>query len=171
MSETRTIRTRRALRTTGVRSAVSIVALAFTVAAVAKSNDPLTPKPSAVVRMRQWFETGKASLYALRLQGHRTATGEKYDMRSLTCAHRTLPLGSWIRVTNLTNRKSVFVRVNDRGPFGSDRIVDLSSAAARILGLDGVSNVKLEALNPANAEMARALVAQLAEPQFPTTVQ
>ena len=167
MNEKRTTRVRKALKTTAMCTAVSAAALAFTVAAVAKSNDPLTPKPSAVTRVRQWLETGKASLYALKLQGHRTATGERYDMRGLTCAHRTLPLGSWIRVTNLGNRKSVFVRVNDRGPFSSDRIVDLSSAAARVLGLEGVSNVKLETVNPANPEMARALMAQLAMPEFP----
>ena len=84
-------------------------------------------------------------------------------MNSMTCAHRTLPLGSWVRVTNTRNSKSVFVRVNDRGPMSDDRIIDLSYAAARAVGLGGLGRVKLEPVVPGNPEMARALVAQLSD--------
>ncbi|GEM_PF-720642 len=118
-------------------------------------------------KLRHWLQTGQASWYGLKFQGHKTATGEHFDMHSLTCAHRSLPLGSWIRVTNLRNRKSIFVRVNDRGPIANNRIVDLSFAAAHAVGLDGIGKVKLEAVSPNDPEMTRALVAQLQVPAIP----
>jgi rare lipoprotein A (peptidoglycan hydrolase) len=77
-----------------------------------------------------WFEIGKASWYGKKFDGRRTASGEKFDMHELTCAHRTLPLGSWVRITNLRNHRIVFARVNDRGPMIDDRVIDLSYAAA-----------------------------------------
>jgi rare lipoprotein A len=107
-----------------------------------------------------WFQIGQASWYGPRFQGKRTANGESFDMNSLTCAHRSLPLGSWVRVTNLKNRKTVFVRVNDRGPVPEDRVVDLSYAAARAVGLVGIGKVKLEPLRGGDTEMARELLAQ-----------
>ena len=85
-------------------------------------------------------------------------------MNALTCAHRSLPLGSWIRVTNLTNRKSVFVRVNDRGPVPGNRIIDLSYGAAKAVGISGLAKVKLETLRPGDPEMAKQLIAQLHMP-------
>jgi rare lipoprotein A len=85
-------------------------------------------------------------------------------MNGLTCAHRSLPLGSWIRVTNLKNRKSVFVRVNDRGPVPENRIVDLSYGAAQAVGISGLARVKLETLRPGDPEMAKQLIAQLHMP-------
>jgi rare lipoprotein A len=81
-----------------------------------------------------------------------TASGETYNMYDLTCAHRSLPLGSLVRVTNLRNHKSVVVRVNDRGPVPANRIVDLSYAAASSLGMSGVSKVRLDLL-PAVAQL------------------
>jgi rare lipoprotein A len=108
-----------------------------------------------------WFQIGQASWYGPRFQGKRTANGESFDMNSLTCAHRSLPLGTWVRVTNLKNRKTVFVRVNDRGPVPENRVVDLSYAAARAVGLAGVGKVKLEPVRGGDTEMARELVAQL----------
>lgn len=102
------------------------------------------PGASAVASLHRWFDTGQASWYGLKFQGHATATGERYDMNDLTCAHRSAPLGSWLRVTNLHNHRSVLVRVNDRGPMVDDRIVDLSYAAARAVGLTGVGRVRLE---------------------------
>jgi rare lipoprotein A len=108
-----------------------------------------------------WFQIGQASWYGPRFQGKRTANGEAFDMNSLTCAHRSLPLGSWVRVTNLKNRKMVFVRVNDRGPIPENRVVDLSFAAARAVGLAGVGKVKLEPVRGGDTEMARELIAQL----------
>ena len=84
-------------------------------------------------------------------QGRPTASGESFNMYDMTCAHRSLPLGSLIRVTNLRNRKSVILRVNDRRPVAEDRIVDLSYAAANFLGVRGIAKVRLELL-PAIAE-------------------
>ncbi|MFW6370851.1 MAG: septal ring lytic transglycosylase RlpA family protein [Bacteroidota bacterium] len=74
-------------------------------------------------------EVGTASYYALSLDGNPTASGEIYRHTQLTAAHRTLPLGTWLKVENLANKKTVVVKVNDRGPFVEDRIVDLSRAA------------------------------------------
>ena len=92
-------------------------------------------------------QEGMASVYSKDFDGKRTASGERYDSRALTAAHRTLPLGTQIRVTNLDNGKSVRVRVNDRGPHVSGRIVDLSSSAAAALGFStGVARVRIEVL-------------------------
>jgi rare lipoprotein A len=87
-------------------------------------------------------------------------------MNQMTCAHPTLPMGTWLRVTNLKNRRTAFVRVNDRGPVLDDRIVDLSAAAARAVGLAGVGKVKLEAVRESDPELARALLAQIQVPVF-----
>ena len=98
-------------------------------------------------------QKGLASVYSEHLNGKKTASGERYDSAGLTAAHRTLPLGAEIRVTNLDNGKSVRVRINDRGPHVQDRIVDLSSGAAAALGVrNGVARVRLEILSqPAHA--------------------
>jgi rare lipoprotein A len=89
-----------------------------------------------------------ASYYADKYQGRKTANGEIFDTRKLTAAHKTLPFGTRVRVTNLGNGKSVVVRVNDRGPFVAGRVIDLSPAAARKLDMirAGVTRVKLEVL-------------------------
>lgn len=90
---------------------------------------------------------GHASYYADRFHGRLTANGERFDMHDLTAAHKTLPFGSMVRVTNLSNGKKVLVRINDRGPFIKGRIIDLSLKAAEEIGLlqKGVTNVRLEA--------------------------
>ena len=93
------------------------------------------------------FETGLAVYYADSLHGNSTASGQKYDKNAMTAAHRQLPFGTIVRVTRLDNRRSVQVRINDRGPFGdSDRIIDLSRQAAVILGMirEGVVSVRVE---------------------------
>ncbi len=82
-------------------------------------------------------EVGLASWYGPEFHGKRTSSGEVYDMYQLTAAHKELPLGTWIMVANLENGRSVEVRVNDRGPFVADRIVDVSYGAARLLGMIG----------------------------------
>ena len=88
---------------------------------------------------------GTASWYGIPFHGRKTANGETYDMNGLTCAHRTLPFGTVLLVTNLGNSKSVTVRVTDRGPFISGRIVDLSRGAASALGMldTGTARVSL----------------------------
>jgi rare lipoprotein A len=102
--------------------------------------------PSATKPHRRWFQIGRASWYGTFFQGRSTASGETYDMNGLTCAHRSLPLGSLIRVTNLRNQKTVVVRVNDRGPVPDDRVIDLSYGAAKSLGFvsKGLAPVRLE---------------------------
>jgi|GEM_PF-349700 len=91
------------------------------------------------------MEKGKASFYADRFAGRRTASGEVFRQRKRTAAHRTLPFGTRVRVKNLKNGKTVKVRINDRGPFAEGRIIDLSKKAARRLGMteEGVVPVEL----------------------------
>ena len=93
------------------------------------------------------FQVGKASWYGRIFQHKRTASGEPYDMYQFTAAHRTLPLGSWIKVTNLRNDRSVVVRINDRGPVKKSRIIDLSYSAAKMLGMGGVDRVRLDVVD------------------------
>jgi len=91
---------------------------------------------------------GIASWYGEDFHGKKTASGETYNMYDLTAAHRTLALGSWVKVTNLDNGKEVVVRINDRGPFKKGRIIDLSLEAARRLDMisEGTAKVKLTVL-------------------------
>ncbi len=107
-----------------------------------------TYRPMTVVG--NYKERGIASWYGKKFNGERTSSGEIYDMYAMTAAHPTLPLPSYARVTNLVNHKSVIVRVNDRGPFMNDRIIDLSYTAAYKLGIinDGSAEVEVESINP-----------------------
>lgn len=95
-------------------------------------------------------QRGQVSLYGRKFEGNETASGEVFDADALTMAHRTLPFGTRVRVTNLENQRSVEVVVNDRGPFVKGRIADLSLAAARRIGMveDGVVDATLEVLAP-----------------------
>lgn len=99
---------------------------------------------------RGYREKGVASWYGTKFHGRSTSSGEPYDMYAMTAAHKTLPLPTYVRVTNLANGRSVVVRVNDRGPFVGERIIDLSYAAAVRLGMhhDGTALVEVEALTP-----------------------
>jgi rare lipoprotein A len=99
---------------------------------------------------RNYQATGTASWYGTKFHGQPTANGEKYDLYGMSAAHKTLPLPSYVRVTSLDNGKSVVLRVNDRGPFYSDRIIDLSFAAAKKLGYaeTGTARVKVEGIDP-----------------------
>ncbi len=121
----------------------------------AKSKTDTTAKSP-----RRWFQVGRASWYGEQFQGRKTANGENFDMNALTCAHRSLPLGTWLRVTNLVNHRSTFVRVNDRGPIIPSRILDLSFAAAQKLHIGGTSKVKIEPV-VGDPDMTTALVAEL----------
>ncbi len=98
--------------------------------------------------------TGKASWYGAKFHGHLTSNGELYDMYSLSAAHKTLPLPTYLKVTNLDNGLSTVVRVNDRGPFHPERVLDLSYAAAHKLDMlkAGVANVEIEAITVMPAE-------------------
>src|SRR5262249_10913442 len=95
------------------------------------------------------FQVGTASWYGKQFHGKTTASGEDFDMFEFTAAHRTLPLGTFVKVTNLKNGKWIIVRVNDRGPYVGDRIMDLSYSAARMLNFrDGVERVRLDLIQP-----------------------
>jgi rare lipoprotein A len=92
--------------------------------------------------------SGPASWYGGKFHGRQTANGERFDQNGLTAAHRTLPFGTKVRVTNRKNGKSVVVRINDRGPFHGNRVIDLSRGAAQAVGLinSGVAPVSLQVL-------------------------
>ncbi len=109
-----------------------------------------TPATSDIP-MRQ---TGIASWYGKQFHGNKTSIGEIYDMYLPTAAHTTMPLPSYARVTNLENGKSIIVRVNDRGPFLNDRIIDLSYAAAKTLGYVDKGTARVEVVRLTNAEIA-----------------
>jgi rare lipoprotein A len=106
-------------------------------------------KPSKVSKANRPFEVGEASWYGKWFNGKPTASGEAYDMNELTAAHPTLPLGTWVKVTNLRNHLWVLVRVNDRGPVVPGRIIDLSYSAARMLNMSGrgIARVRLDLVN------------------------
>ena len=113
----------------------------------AMNAEPQQPRPVASPALRP-IETGTASIYSDDLNGRPTASGERYDKSAATAAHRTLPFGSQVRVTNLRNNKSVTVRINDRGPHVAGRILDLSRNAAERLGvLAGVLKVRIEVVD------------------------
>lgn len=99
-------------------------------------DDAVLPRqPAPATQAFEPAGEGEASYYGAELAGNRTASGERFNPAALTCAHRSLPLGSMVRVTNVANGRSVVVRVNDRGPFAHSRIIDVSLAAAREIGL------------------------------------
>ncbi len=146
-----------------IRKLVSLalgLALSATVIASPPSKRNAAGAGSTVAH--RWFQIGKATWYGRAFQGKRTATGERFNMNALTCAHPTLPLGSWLRVTNLSNAKSTFVRVNDRGPYAAHAIVDLSFAAAQRLALFGHAQVRVEQVRSDDPELAEAMVTELA---------
>jgi rare lipoprotein A len=108
-----------------------------------------TPKSSLPRRERAcWAQTGKASWYGGAFDGERTASGELFNPHVLSAAHPSLPFGAHVRVTNLDNGRSIVLRINDRGPFAEDRILDVSRRAAHELGFlrRGVAPVRIELL-------------------------
>lgn len=127
--------------------------------APAPLKPPTAPAPEPV-RLVGSPEIGEASWYGEEFGGKLTANGETFDPDSLTCAHRTLPLGSFVRVTNLRNHKAVTLRVNDRGPLLEDRILDLSHAAALKLGILGLGKVSIQRVSPKDAAQMKRLEAQ-----------
>ncbi|HXR86665.1 MAG TPA: septal ring lytic transglycosylase RlpA family protein [Stellaceae bacterium] len=107
---------------------------------------PEAPAPPAPPPAPSFSQVGVASYYAAKFEDRKTADGERFKSTGMTAAHRTLPLGTMVRVTNLENQRSVIVRINDRGPFMRKRIIDLSPAAARALGIrnQGLMRVRIE---------------------------
>lgn len=100
----------------------------------------------------QWVEQGIASWYGVPFNGHRTSDGEIYNMYEYTAAHRTLPFGSIVQVTDLANGRQIDVRINDRGPFVNNRVIDLSYSAAKALGMigPGTAPVRLQVISGPN---------------------
>lgn len=107
-------------------------------------------------KVAEFSQTGKASWYGSQFHGRKTSSGERYDMNIMTAAHKTLPIPSYARVTNLSNGKSVIVRINDRGPFHGSRVIDVSKAAAQKLGFmsKGTANVRVEQIVPGRETLA-----------------
>ena len=125
-----------------------LIPMLLTVSAAAQdiqaADEPAVEAPDATE-----IDGGMASYYGDELAGNRTASGERFDPDKLTGAHRSLPFGSMVRVTNVSNGDSVVVRINDRGPFSRGRVIDISHAAAREIGMhrSGTARVKLALLN------------------------
>lgn len=116
-----------------------------------KSPYTVNGRTYRVMQSEQGYrERGFASWYGEKFHGHNTSNGEVYDMFQLSAAHKSMPIPSYLKVTNLENNRSIVVRVNDRGPFHSERIIDLSYAAAHMLGYDdkGTAMVEIEAIVP-----------------------
>src|SRR5271163_402616 len=109
-------------------------------------NNSKTNNPKSRVSQNRPYQVGTASWYGEQFQGKPTASGEPFDMRDFTAAHPSLPLGSFVKVTNLRNGKAVVVRINDRGPVVDGRIIDVSYNAARALGFkeSGLQTVRLD---------------------------
>lgn len=121
------------------------------------------PLPDNREQTRHFWQSGIASWYGMAFEGRRTASGERYDMHALTAAHRTLPLGSYARVTAIASSRSVIVRINDRGPYIRGRVIDLSYAAAAMLGLPrvGTMQVGIERVEKPNRQQATLVGATL----------
>ncbi len=115
-----------------------------------KSYEVLGQRYVTLKSSKGFRQKGVASWYGTKFHGRKTANGETYNMYAMTAAHKTLPIPSYVRVTNLNNQRSVIVRINDRGPFHGNRIIDLSYAAATKLGITrtGTGYVEIEALEP-----------------------
>jgi rare lipoprotein A len=140
-----------------VMNAIALGALvsgSMAASAPTRSDHQITPgsqrsekqKPKQSAKTAPPFAIGTASWYGEAFDGKTTASGEPFDMYELTAAHRTLRLGSWVKVTNLRNHRWVLVRINDRGPVPTDRIIDLSYSAARMLKMSGrgIAKVRLD---------------------------
>jgi rare lipoprotein A len=134
-------------------TAAALILLVTVAGSTAQGTEASHAKSDRAPKTHKWMQVGKASWYGRHFQGHRTASGEAFDLNMFTCAHRTLPIGTLLQVTNLGNRRSVMVRVNDRGPVPTGLIVDLSYGAARSLGFNrrGNARVRLEKVEGAEA--------------------
>jgi rare lipoprotein A len=133
----------------------ALVLLVTVSGATAQATSGLHEQNTHIHKVRKWSQTGKATWYGRGFQGRKTASGEAFDLNMLTCAHRTLPIGTLLRVTNLSNRRTIMVRVNDRGPVPEGLIADLSYGAARRLGFSktGTARIRLEKVEGAEAAL------------------
>ena len=135
---------------------------------VKSSAIPMAQKSAQTTRIQKSskaeqkpYQVGAASWYGKQFHGKTTASGEDFDMFEFTAAHRKLPLGTFVKVTNLKNGKWIIVRVNDRGPYVGNRIMDLSYSAARMLNFrDGVERVRIDLIQPENVASNQGFSAQ-----------
>ena len=145
------------------RTLTDILVILVVVTSLEAAQRPSHPEPYGPQKTTQAtavarpYQVGTASWYGGNFHGRKTASGEVFDMYRLTAAHRYLPMGTRVRVTNLLNGKSVVVRINDRGPLSPSRIIDLSYNAARMIGMkaEGLQSVRLDLL--AQSEPVAAL--------------
>lgn len=142
-------------RTGRAAAALVLLAAALTACGGGKERPRDTPQPAPV---RGGVQEGMASWYGKEFDGKPTASGERFDMHALTAAHRTLPLGTTVRVTNLENGREATLKVNDRGPFVKGRILDCSYGAAQELGFAGagLARVRVEVLQEGKVRSRRA---------------
>jgi rare lipoprotein A len=140
------------------RVLTSILATGLMVATMGAG--PVQGGRKAVETPAKPYQIGRASWYGKPFHGRITANGETYNMFQFTAAHRQLPLGTWVKVTNLRNGRWIMVRVNDRGPVPENRIIDLSYAAAQLLGFRerGVERVRLDIMDPETMAVTRDLI-------------
>ena len=125
---------------------MATLVMVATVGAAPATKGPKSTKEGPPSKHGKPYAVGSASWYGKPFHGRATASGEPYDMFQFTAAHRELPLGTWVKVTNLRNGKWLMVRINDRGPVPEDRIIDLSYGAAAMLNFrrSGVERVRLD---------------------------
>ena len=152
----------------------SLVIFGMVTSLGAGNSKPASPSPPKAVHSahpprakakpaHKPYQVGRASWYGKRFHGKETASGEPYNMFQFTAAHRALPLGTLVKVTNLRNHRWVVVRVNDRGPVPKTRVIDLSYGAAQMLGLKGagVERVRLDLVQPETVATAQTELAGL----------
>jgi rare lipoprotein A len=153
-----------------------LMAAGIIAAATGASSQDAKPAPKSPItntsavspqtkKAHRWYQIGEASWYGPHFEGKPTANGEMFDSSQLTCAHRDLPLGSWLRVTNLHNHKSVVVRVNDRGPMMDDRIVDLSHQAMMAISMGDLAYVRLDLIS--QDEATKSMITNVSELRIP----
>jgi rare lipoprotein A len=139
--------------------AVATVALLLSFAPHARAQQAAASAPAAATATDA--SEGKVAYYGRKFAGRKTASGERFNPQAMTMAHKTLPMGTMVRVTNLKNKRSAVVRVNDRGPTTPDRIGDLSQAAAGKVRMlrSGVVDAKLEVVGAAKAKRSKKAMA------------
>ena len=149
----------RRLQASGALALLIALASSFAQAQTAASPAPAaSARAAAAAPADAGAAQGKVAYYGRKFAGRKTASGERFDPNAMTMAHKTLPFGTLVRVTNVNNKKSVVVRVNDRGPTQADRIGDLSAAAARRIGMtrSGVVEASFETVGKKNSPRRRA---------------
>ncbi|MDQ0837237.1 septal ring lytic transglycosylase RlpA family protein [Sphingomonas faeni] len=157
-----------------MRSSARTIALAFALAACSNSRESVGAVfPAGGGLYGSYKDTGLASWYGEELSGGRTASGEAFDPGAMTAAHRTLPLGSFAEVTSVETGRSILVRINDRGPGRRDRMIDLSRAAAHLLGTDRqqIATVRIRSIVPSSRDASLLRAGKSVGVRTPTYTQ